>query len=215
MKKGIKTLAMWLIIGVIVIVLLSSIMENSSSKMTYSELVTSISNKEVESIKISSSGSSATVKMKNDKSEKEVNIPSLDSFMSYTEEYLKTGDFTLDEEKESIWITILSLITPFGLLIIETKLNILLFFLIWILVFFVFICRLFFEFNIEVIYLLLFVISLFTSPSKLLTNIESNIVSCLVYSSLLHLICIPNNKRFSLYKPIKRVKRKLNKVKSS
>ena len=53
MKKGIKTLAMWLIIGVIVIVLLSSIMENSSSKMTYSELVTSIENREVENIKIS------------------------------------------------------------------------------------------------------------------------------------------------------------------
>ena len=118
MKKGIKTLAMWLIIGVIVIVLLSSIMENSSSKMTYSELVTSIANKEVESIEISSSGNSATVKMKNAKAEKEVNIPSLDSFMTYTEEYLKAGDFTLDEAKESIWITILSLITPFGLLII-------------------------------------------------------------------------------------------------
>ena len=118
MKKGIKTLAMWLIIGVIVIVLLSSIIENSSSKMTYSELVTSIANKEVESIEISSSGNSATVKMKNAKAEKEVNIPSLDSFMTYTEEYLKAGDFTLDEAKESIWITILSLITPFGLLII-------------------------------------------------------------------------------------------------
>ena len=99
MKKGIKTLAMWLIIGVIVIVLLSSIMENSSSKMTYSELVTSIANKEVESIEISSSGNSATVKMKNAKAEKEVNIPSLDSFMTYTEEYLKAGDFTLDEAK--------------------------------------------------------------------------------------------------------------------
>ena len=48
MKKGIKTLAMWLIIGVIVIVLLSSIMENNNSKMTYSELVTNITNKEVE-----------------------------------------------------------------------------------------------------------------------------------------------------------------------
>ena len=118
MKKGIKTLAMWLIIGVIVIVLLSSIMENSSSKMTYSELVTSIANKEVESIEISATGNSATVKMKNAKAEKEVNIPSLDSFMTYTEEYLKAGDFTLDEAKESIWITILSLITPFGLLII-------------------------------------------------------------------------------------------------
>ena len=118
MKKGIKTLAMWLIIGIIVIVLLSSIMENSSSKMTYSELVTSIENKEVENIKISADGNTATVKLKNSKTEKEVNVPSLDSFMSYSEEYLKTGEFTLEEEKESIWITVLSLITPFGLLII-------------------------------------------------------------------------------------------------
>ena len=118
MKKGIKTLAMWLIIGIIVIVLLSSIMENSSSKMTYSELVISIENKEVENIKISADGNTATVKLKNSKMEKEVNVPSLDSFMSYSEEYLKTGEFTLEEEKESIWITVLSLVTPFGLLII-------------------------------------------------------------------------------------------------
>ncbi len=118
MKKGIKTLAMWLIIGIIVIVLLSSIMENSSSKMTYSELVISIENKEVENIKISADGNKATVKLKNSKMEKEVNVPSLDSFMSYSEEYLKTGEFTLEEEKESIWITVLSLVTPFGLLII-------------------------------------------------------------------------------------------------
>ena len=55
-KKGIKTLAMWLIIGVIVIVLLSSIMENSSSKITYSELITSIENSDVESVTISSAG---------------------------------------------------------------------------------------------------------------------------------------------------------------
>ena len=118
MKKGIKTLAMWLIIGIIVIVLLSSIMENSSSKMTYSELVTSMENKEVESIKISSEGNVASVKLKNSKTEKEVKIPSLDSFMTYTEQYLKTGEISLEEEKESIWITVLSLISPFGLLII-------------------------------------------------------------------------------------------------
>ncbi len=118
MKKGIKTLAMWLIIGIIVIVLLSSIMENNSSKMTYSELITSVENREVENIEISSDGSSATVKLKNSKLEKEVNIPSLDSFMTYAEDYLKTGEFTLEEQKESIWITIFSLITPFGLLII-------------------------------------------------------------------------------------------------
>ena len=118
MKKGIKTLAMWLIIGIISVVLLSSIMENSASKMTYSELVTSIENREVENITISSDGSLATVKLKDSKLEKEVSIPSLNSFMDYTQEYLKTGDFTLEEEKQSIWITIFSLITPFGLLII-------------------------------------------------------------------------------------------------
>ena len=118
MKKGIKTLAMWLIIVVIAIVILSSIMENSSSKMTYSELITSIENREVENVKISSNGNTATVKVKNSKVTKEVNIPSLDSFISYSEEYLKTGDFTLEEEKQSIWLTIISLMSPFGLLII-------------------------------------------------------------------------------------------------
>ena len=64
MKKGIKTLAMWLIIGVITIVLLSSIMENSSSKITYSELITSIENSDVESITISSGGTTASVSMR-------------------------------------------------------------------------------------------------------------------------------------------------------
>ena len=48
LKKGIKTLAMWLIIGVIAIVLITSIMENRSSQITYSELITSIENGEIE-----------------------------------------------------------------------------------------------------------------------------------------------------------------------
>ncbi len=118
MKKGIKTLAMWLIIGIIVIILLTSIMENRSSQITYSELVTSIENGEVEKITISSNGKNATVKMKESKLEKEVNIPSLDSFMTYSQDYLKTGAFSLEEEKESMWIAALSLFTPFGLLAI-------------------------------------------------------------------------------------------------
>ena len=42
MKNGIKTLAMWLIIGVIFIVVLSSIIENSDSKLKYSELIANI-----------------------------------------------------------------------------------------------------------------------------------------------------------------------------
>ena len=100
LKKGIKTLAMWLIIGVIAIVLITSIMENRSSQITYSELITSIENGEVEKIKISSTGSQATVKMKDSKLEKEVSIPSLDSFMTYSQDYLKTGAFSFHSEKE-------------------------------------------------------------------------------------------------------------------
>ena len=52
MKNGIKTLAMWLIIGVIFIVVLTSIVENSESKLQYSELITNINEGNVESIQI-------------------------------------------------------------------------------------------------------------------------------------------------------------------
>ena len=118
MKNGIKTLAMWLIIGIIFIVVLSSIVENSDSKLKYSELIASINNGKVETIQIESDGKTATVTLKDEKVKKEVNIPNMESFMSYTEDYLKEGAFTLEEKSQSIFITILSLLTPFGLLII-------------------------------------------------------------------------------------------------
>ena len=123
MKKGIKSLAMWLIIGIIFVVLISTILENSNLKMTYSELLIAIDSGEVEKVTISSDETTATVKLKDEKIEKSVNIPSLDSFIDYTEEYIKTEAIDLEEESESIWLTLISLITPFGLLII--------FFLFW------------------------------------------------------------------------------------
>ena len=117
MKNGIKSLAIWLIIGIILIVLISSIMENSNSKMTYSELIENIEEGNVTSVELTSGGESATVTL-TDNSQKQVNIPSLDSFVTYAEEHIKAGTLSLDEDSESIWITLLSLITPFGLLII-------------------------------------------------------------------------------------------------
>ncbi len=118
-KNGIKSLAVWLIIGVILIVVISSIMENSNSKMTYSELIENIEDGNVASVELSSGGDTAIVTLNdNNKTQKQVNIPSLDSFVTYAEDYIKTGSFSLEKDSESIWITILSLITPFGLLII-------------------------------------------------------------------------------------------------
>ncbi len=119
MKNGIKSLAVWLIIGIILIVVISSIMENSNSRMTYSELIENIEENNVSSIELSSDGTSAAVILNDNASlEKEVNIPSLDSFMTYAQDYIKAGNFKLEEDSESIWVTILGLLTPFGLLII-------------------------------------------------------------------------------------------------
>lgn len=118
MKSGLKTLGMWLIIVVIFIVLLTTIMDNSNTKMTYSELITKIEASEVKEIEIASDDTKAYVTLKGDNTKKEVNIPSIDSFMGYIENTLKTGEISLKEQNQSIFITILGLLTPFGLLII-------------------------------------------------------------------------------------------------
>ena len=90
MKSGIKSLAIWLIIGVILIVVITSIIDNSNTKMTYSDLIENIEEGGVTSIKLSATGDSATVKLNNN-TEKQVNIPSLDSFVSYSENFIKNG----------------------------------------------------------------------------------------------------------------------------
>ena len=118
MKSGLKTLGMWLIIGVIFIVLLTTIMDNSDTKMSYSELITKMEAQEVKEIEISSDSTKAYIILKGENAKKEVNIPSLDSFMEYAEESLKAGTVTLREKNQSIFITLIGLLTPFGLLII-------------------------------------------------------------------------------------------------
>jgi len=117
-KNGIKSLATWLIIGIILVVVISSIIDNSNSKMTYSELIENIEEKNVESIEISSEGTSAYVSLKSEKGSKQVNIPSLDSFMNYANEDIKAGNLNIESASKSIWVTLLGLLMPFGLIII-------------------------------------------------------------------------------------------------
>ena len=81
MKNGIKTLAMWLIIFIIFIVLISSIIDNSENKLAYSELLTKIEAGEVKEIEISADNSKANVKLKNQNVTKEVNIPSIENLI--------------------------------------------------------------------------------------------------------------------------------------
>ena len=125
MKNSIKTLAMWLIIGIILVVLISSIVENRDNKLAYSELISKIEAGEVKEITLSSDGVKAEVKLKNENFTKEVNIPSVENLMNSLNDSMKAGTVKVTEKSESIWMVIFSLLTPFGILII--------FFIFWFL----------------------------------------------------------------------------------
>ena len=125
MKNSIKTLATWLIIGVILIILINSIFDSSNNKLAYSELVGKIESGEVKEIVISSDGTTAEVKLKNENLVKQVNIPSMDNLMDTLQESMKNGTVKVSEKSESLFMIILGLLTPFGILII--------FFIFWFL----------------------------------------------------------------------------------
>ena len=118
MKSKLKTLAIWLIIAVIFIVLLTSVIDNANTKMTYSDLITKMELGDVKEIEISANGTSAYVKLEGESNTKEVNIPSIESFMNYSNNLIKDGKIVLTEKSESVFITILGLLSPFGIVII-------------------------------------------------------------------------------------------------
>ena len=118
LKGKLKTLAIWLILGIIFVVLLVSILDNANTKMSYSELITKMEVGEVKEIEISADGSTAYVKIDGDNIPKEVNIPSIQSFMDYSNEQLKDGKIKLTEKSQSVLITLLGLISPFGIIIV-------------------------------------------------------------------------------------------------
>ena len=118
MKNSLKTLAVWLIIGIILVVAISTILENSNTKLAYSELISKIEAGQVEKIELEADGYSANVKLKNDNIEKKVNIPSVDNLMENLQDDMKTGQITVTEKSESVWAIFLTLLTPIGILVI-------------------------------------------------------------------------------------------------
>ena len=118
MKNGIKSLAVWLIFLIIFIVLISSIMDNSSNKLAYSELLADMEKGTVTSIEIQDGGEKALVELEGDSIPKEVNIPDINSFMTYAQEILKTNSYILTERPESVFMKGLYLIIPFGIIVI-------------------------------------------------------------------------------------------------
>ena len=127
MKKGLKTLAMWLIIGIILIILISSIMDNKENKMTYSELLSSIQSGTINKIELEvdsgllgteTTGKAYVTLKNNTKVQKQIYIPNVESFINSIDKYLTDGSVNLVQKTESILVVILNLLAPIGVLII-------------------------------------------------------------------------------------------------
>ena len=120
MKSGIKKLATWLIIGIIIFGLINAALNNPDTKMSYSELMAKISAGEVKEIEISSDKTLARVTLKSSEAttkstQKEVSIPSLDVFMDQITENILSGQIDVTQEQES---TVLMLVSAFSPIII-------------------------------------------------------------------------------------------------
>ncbi len=126
MKNGIKTLATWLILGVILFALASSVFSGNETKMNYTELMSKINSGEVSKIEISSdrekviatlksNDTSATSKLAN---MKEVNIPSLDTFMAQISEKLADSDLQIVQDESSMILSVLSIFSPILIFVI-------------------------------------------------------------------------------------------------
>ena len=118
MKNSLKTLAVWLIIGVILVVAISTTLENSNTKLSYSDLIAKIDAGQVEKIELDAGGASATVKLKNDNIEKKVNVPSVDNLMENLQDNMKSASITVTEKSESAWGIFLAYLTPIGIIVI-------------------------------------------------------------------------------------------------
>ncbi len=121
MKNGIKTLMVWLIIIIISVGILSGLLNDSDRKMNYSELIQAINQGEVSEIEISSDKETLYVtEKKGDVTNKvkEVTIPSLDTFMEEISENITSGQLVVTQDEESPFVAILSVFSPFVILII-------------------------------------------------------------------------------------------------
>ena len=120
MKKnnGLKTFIVWLIIGIIIIFVVPSIINNTNNTLTYSELIDKIENNEVTDIEISYDGGSASVKLKNDNSIKKVNIPNVENLLENLNSSMKSNSITVTSEDEPFINIVADLLLPVSSIIL-------------------------------------------------------------------------------------------------
>ena len=118
MKSGIKKIAMWLVLLIIFIMVISAISSNMYKKMTYSDLLKNIKEEKIESVKIEDDNKTASVKLQGDDVEKTVTIPSLDTFIEKISDELADGKIQLEQSQESKILKVLEAFGPTILLMV-------------------------------------------------------------------------------------------------
>ena len=127
MKKGIKTIAMWLVTVVIVIFLVQAALNNPETKMKYSELLAKIEGGEISSVEISADQTLAYVTLKTDSEsegntiaslKKEVAIPSIEAFIESVSENMVAGQLEVVQEEESVFMNIVGMFSPIMIFVI-------------------------------------------------------------------------------------------------
>lgn len=110
MKKTgfLRGLLSYVLIIALVIIAISSLNENATKNITYTELMGKIEAKEIKSIAVSFDRTTAKVVYKNDTTKRLVTIPSNTSFIDSIEENVKAGEFELSVEDESGWSIVAS-----------------------------------------------------------------------------------------------------------
>ena len=118
MRNSIKTLAAWLVIGIILLFIIPAILNGSNNELTYSELLSRIEAGDVTDIEIAYGGESARVKLKNDSNIKNVNIPSVDNLMENLNTSMTENTINVTEADKSFWLIVSDLLLPISSIVL-------------------------------------------------------------------------------------------------
>ena len=118
MKNSIKTLAAWLVIGIILLFIIPAILNGTNNELTYSELLSKIEAGDVTDIEIAYGGESARVKLKNDSNIKNVNIPSADNLMENLNTSMTANTINVTEADKSFWLIVSDLLLPISSIVL-------------------------------------------------------------------------------------------------
>ena len=118
MRNSIKTLAAWLVIGIILLFIIPAILNGTNNELTYSELLSKIEAGEVTDIEIEYGGETARVKLKNDSNIKNVNIPSVDNLMENLNTSMTDNTINVTETDKSFWLIVSDLLLPISSIVL-------------------------------------------------------------------------------------------------